>query len=568
MAVLLSLLTLLSACPQRVISRAIFQQPGLALVEQARYEEAERLFRAWRAVLPGDADAAYHVALAAALQKRWLDARRGFMDVLAREPGRVDARFEIAATFLQTRAYEQARQWADSGLSVRPDDEYGLDLAGTAAFLTGERIQALRYWNRAGRPHLTETTITAEGVSRQAVADEIDLKPGDLLSWRAIERARWKIAQHGYLSATFEPMPGSGPDAYALAVSARGRRGFGSPWELLFTGLSDLSFHAVRAAYWNVAGSSTSVSARWRWTGDAERLQLDLSVPRLAHVPTYATASYLDRDERWDFGSGTSGLRLRLTKISVRKTIPLDVPRLSMTVGLAATRRRTERLESPATAAAADLARFQADLAARSTAWLLTELKAAAPPVRLPSGWEVRPSFRLGVDGGLVARGGTGRYGRFSADADARGVRTMWGWRQAFLAAAIHGGAVSRGAVIEDHFVLGLGPDADVQLRAHPFMRGGAPGAAPLAGSFVSANLTAAQDVVRVGLLQLGVVAFLDSALVTRAHPAMPDGRRFVDGGIGVELASSVQASRRVRVQWGHDLRTGGDIACVTVVVR
>jgi hypothetical protein len=103
--------------------------------------------------------------------------------------------------------------------------------------------------------------------------------------------------------------------------------------------------------------------------------------------------------------------------------------------------------------------------------------------------------------------------------------------------------------------VLGVGPDTDFALRAHPYLRNARPGSAPLAGEFLLANVTAAMDVATLKWFTVGAVAFADFARAPRLYAGQALPGTLLDLGIGVELGSALFASRRMTVAWGRDIK-------------
>ena len=568
----IGLVVLLAMHPQGASGQDTFRERGNELLRQSRYAEAEEVFTNWTRARPNDPDAHYLLALSRALQGKTAEARDGFLSVLALDPRRADACFEMAATFVKAGDYDQAIAWSLRGLKLAPADEYGLDLAGTAYYLVGAKDEALRRWNQIKRPHLTELRIVTNGsVARQIVADEIGLGPGDLLSWKEIQKARWRLAQHDYFrSVVFDPVPGPTPDEYSLEVTANARRGIGSPWEMLFNTLGEISFRTLRFDYWNIGGSSLTLSARWRWVPTARWLQARVNIPRLMHLPLYAAITFDCRDEAWTLSPAAARFNLRTQELGVRVAIPVRLPSLSLAASVVARQRafRPDTSADPATGLGGPVS-FppQADRAGGAV-WLRATPRLVFPAYRLTAGWSIRGTVRGGVESGW-ARGSasTGQF-RVSLSPEIRAERTAGGLRKQVVTVGVHAGMLSREGLAEDHFVLGVGPDADYPLRAHPYLRDGRPGSAPLAGRFVLGNLTATTDVFRWGWFKVGVVGFADCAWIQRGYAGQGLPKRVVDAGAGLELSSTLFGSGLVTVVWGRDWQGRRNVVYVGTALR
>ena len=561
-------------------------QKGVELIRQSNPQEAERVFLRLVDADKDNPDLLYHLALSRSLQGRLDQARSGFERVLELDPHRADACFEIAACFLKTKDYLQALSWAERGLQLSPRDPYGLELAGTILYLMDFKVKALHYWNQLGRPRLTELDIRPKRpLNRQRIAEEIHLVPGDLLSAREIEVARWRLQQHRYIRTTqFQPIPGQSPDQYGLEVNLDNRRGFGSLPEFLFNSLSNVGFRTLRLTYWDLAGTGVTSSLHWRWRADASRTQVDFEMPRPGHLPVYAGLAYNWRDESWYLSGNASqpkpDLNLRYHEAGLRVLVPLRVPQLSLTAGIVA-RRRTYELfgaqgTSPArgsdakdstSVSAENISRPQLQ-SARRAVWFrfapLLQLHGRESPGA--GGWENR--FRGALDFGRSSNPVGTNHSRLSVTWENRYDWVSGSQMQRTLAFGVHAGRLSEPGLFEDHFILGVGPDVDFWLRAHPFLRTGKPGRTPLAGQFALCNLTAASDIKSWKWLKVGVVAFFDVAQLSRLYPGQTISPTLVDTGIGMELGSRLVPARRFTFAWGYDAKSDRHVFYVTSSYR
>jgi hypothetical protein len=99
-------------------------------------------------------------------------------------------------------------------------------------------------------------------------------------------------------------------------------------------------------------------------------------------------------------------------------------------------------------------------------------------------------------------------------------------------------------------------------------LRNGRPGAAPLAGEFRLANVTAAIDIATIKWFKVGAVAFADLARVPRLYAGQALPGTLVDVGVGVELGSALLSSRRVTLAWARDTRAGRSTFFVATSLR
>ena len=536
-------------------------EQGKALLQQARYPEAEAVFSQWIAEDPRNPEAHFYLALSRALQGKLDPALSGFQAALRLSPQMADAVFEIGGIYLRKKEYRTALSWVEKGLRLEPGSEYGLDLAGTLHFLLDSKIEALRYWNRLDRPHLTELHIeSATPLDRQSVAAEIDLKPGSLISFREVEKARWRLRQHDYIrTATFLPVPGPQPDQYALDVLVDARRKFGSPLEFAANTFAGAGFGTYRLTYWNLGDKGVTINLPLRFKSGARLAGLDIRIPRPAHLGVYATASYAWRDESWALaaaqGTEAPASRLRTHEFTASALVPVRIPRFSIKIEVSARRRllevpvQTGSTGSGVAAAEQPVARpsWQGVL------WMRVNPRLVLWDRRSLTGWGWGSQLQAGVEAGRISHPRPDTLSRLSISWENRLDRSSRAGRQTAVRWGIHAGRLSSPAPLEDHFLLGVGPDTRFQLRAHPIFRDGMLGKTPLAERFVLGNLTVAQDLHTWKWLRLGAAFFADAAYFPALYPAQQLPSSAVDTGAGMEFGIPGISAARFMLAYGRD---------------
>ena len=581
---LVFILAVMAAAQDPVSEQSL--ERGVELLRQTRPAEAEQIFLRLVRLDPDSAAAHYYLALSRSEQGRMDEARAEFEQVLRIDPRHADACFEIAGINIKAGDYPAALSWAKRGLRFSPQDEYGLDLAGTINFLMDSKIEGLRYWNRLNRPHLTELQVhSTDPVPRRRIAEEIYLVPGDLLSAQEVDAARWRLRQHRYIrGAKFRPVPGAGPDQYALEIDADTRRGPGSRMEFLFNTLANVGFQTWSLTWWDIAGRGVTSDLLWRWRSDAQRIRLNFDMPRPLHLPVYAGASYNWRDESWYLSGNPnqpqSDFRLRTHEAGVRFLLPLRVPQLSLAASAVARTRRfdfhgaTPAAGSDGVSASGTTGTIGGDggpaplETAGRASWfqLAPVLQLLGREPQSVTGIESR--IRAGLDIGRAWDPVSQKLSRFSVSWENRIDWSSHSNLQRTLLFGLHAGHLSEPGLAEDHYILGVGPDADFWLRAHPYLREGKPGKTPLAGEFLLGNLTVASDIRNWKWIKIGTLAFLDVAQLPRLYPGQSIPRVLADVGIGIELGSPLVPSRRFTIMWGHDTRTGHNVFYLASALR
>jgi tetratricopeptide (TPR) repeat protein len=103
-----------------------------------------------------EAELLLYRGLALAQLKRWGEAEKTF------EAGRVhnprDARFlvELAGIAYREKRFAKATRYLRRSLTLYPDDEYANDFLASIYFEQDNLEAALKYWNRVGKPKLSD----------------------------------------------------------------------------------------------------------------------------------------------------------------------------------------------------------------------------------------------------------------------------------------------------------------------------------------------------------------------------------------------------------------------------
>jgi hypothetical protein len=183
------------------------------------------------------------------------------------------------------------------------------------------------------------------------------------------------------------------------------------------------------------------------------------------------------------------------------------------------------------------------------------------------TGWNIESQLEASLDVGSYGGSGGHRAARFAlswhgrvgrAAAEASKSRVRWG---------ISAGYVSRAAALEDHFLLGVGPDVHFPLRAHPLFGEGGLGSTPLAGEFVLGGLTAGRDLHAWKWLELGLVTFLDTGTIPRAFNSRSP-LTVLDTGAGIEIGVPGASISRFTVSYGRDWQKRQNVFYLSASLR
>src|SRR4029077_15653410 len=133
-----------------------------------------------------DADLQMYRGLSLAKLERWDEARETFEAGAARHPG--DSRFfvELGGIAYRQSDFSLAKRELRRALIIQPQDNYTNNFLASIFFLDGNLEAALKYWNRADRPKLTDLTFEPQPRLNPLVLDRaVRFSPGS--EWRREE---------------------------------------------------------------------------------------------------------------------------------------------------------------------------------------------------------------------------------------------------------------------------------------------------------------------------------------------------------------------------------------------
>jgi tetratricopeptide (TPR) repeat protein len=170
--------------------------------------------------------------LALARLERWDEAQKVFEASLARNPGDARIMTELAGLAYRRKDFKDAKAYLVHALANEPADTYANNLLASIYLLEGNLEAALKYWNRIGKPQLSDLSFQPQP----------QLKP--ILMDRAFQFSRgsmWRSSDFLSTSARLEAL-GVSPlerfdleenadDTFTLVFRSAESPGWrGSPW--------------------------------------------------------------------------------------------------------------------------------------------------------------------------------------------------------------------------------------------------------------------------------------------------------------------------------------------------
>ena len=474
-----------------------------------------------------EAELQLYRGLALAKMNRWEEAEKTFEAGLQRHPR--DARFlvELAGIAYREKRFAKAKRYLRRSLAINRQDEYANNLLASIYFLQDNLEAALKYWNRAGKPELSD------------LAFEPRPKLSPLLLDRAFAFSRgstWSRDQFLTTEAQLESLDLFPRMRFDLEAQPEGsfdlkfhggeRNAWGATnWEGLLSLLRGLPFESVYPEFYDLGGKGLNWRSLVRWDDEKRRVCTEISAP-VGENPAFRYRLYFQGlNENWNLANtiapGT------LAGVNVEKAVAgagiqhIVSGRWQWDAGAEYSYREFRNpLGIPAQAA--PFFTNGSAIAVRST--IQRSL------IRFP---EARFTLDSSATGeiGTFFEGPLNRYARIRGSLQAHWLPKSEGddFETQF---SLRAGYTFGNVPFDELFMLGFDRDNDLWMRGHPGLRDGEKGNAPLGRNYVLVNAETDKIVYRGTLFTVKAGPFLDSGDIYDPSGYFGSSRWLWDTGI------------------------------------
>jgi len=194
---------------------------------------------------------------------------------------------ERAGLRFRAEDWAGASRLAERAIALDPSDVHSWRLLAGSLFLAGDVEGALRAWNHLSEPRADLTRI--DGLTRirfSAVAGQLNLPPGRLLTPQAFRQARRRLAEipaQSEFRLSLRPLPDG--NAQVNVTLLERPPAFGGPWDVGSVGIRALTAREITLAVASPTGNGELWTAGWRWWKDRPRVSLTLTVPATGGRP-------------------------------------------------------------------------------------------------------------------------------------------------------------------------------------------------------------------------------------------------------------------------------------------
>ena len=540
---------------------AVFPQsgsPGAERVPQIKqmYDEGS-----WsdvvRAVPEPDnenADLQMYRALSLAKLERWDEARQTFEAGATQHPR--DSRFfaELGGIAYRQSNFSLAKRELRRALDIQPQDEYANSFVASIYFIDGNLEAALKYWNRADQPKLTDLTFVPQPRLNPLVLDRaVQFSPGT--KWRREQflATRARLEALGLYSGVFFELKSQPGNNFDLTIHAPEKNGWGSTkLEGALSFLRGLPYLTIYPEFYNLGKNGLNWRSLVRWDDQKRRLFSELAAP-LANSPAIRYRIYFDgRNENWDLANTLVPSIPSLSTFEMKKAAAgaelqfSPSGRWRWNVGAEYSYRAFRNFVSIPTQSASFFTNGSS---------LALRAGAERDVIRIPERRFTLASA-ASVEFGTFFENPIGRYGRVEGSLTGQWFPKARG-DDFELQASVKAGRTFGMVPFDELFTIGFERDNDLFLRGHPGLYNGQKGNAPLGRNFVLANSGIDKIAYHNGLFAVRLGPLLDTGRIY--DPSGYFGTRNWLWDAGVQTKIRVLGSFEFVLGYGKDLRTGNN---------
>jgi hypothetical protein len=528
------------------------------LYAEGRWDEIVRLVPV---ASDDSAELDFYRGLALARLHRWGEARAAFIASQKKEPR--DKRFliELAGVAYQSKDFSEAKAYLKQALQLDAAEAHANNFLATVYLLEGNLEAALRYWNRIGKPKITDIKLEPEPRVRAMLLDRaFSFSPLGVLRLDDFRTTQARIENLGIFSRyRFELLP-EDEESFSVAFRATERNGWGdSKLEGFVSLLRGLPYQTIHPEFYNLNRSAFNIVSLLRWDAQKRRFYAALSGP-LRQDPGWRFQFYFDgRNENWDisrtFQASTSPISgLRVMKSEVGAEIRSVVSgRWGWWSGVSFAYREFRNVSGVSPQASA---LFTDGFSLKYNAGLDYQL------LRNPERRITMNALASAGLGRLFARP-LGSFGKIEGSLAFRWLPLPRG-EDYEVNGRFRAGRIIGQVPFDEAYALALERDNDLWLRGHIGTRDGKKGSAPMGRQYVLWNWEADKIVYKNAFLTVKLGPFLDIGRITD-----PSNDFVSEGWLwdpGVQCKVRVLGSLSIVFSYGKDLRSGRNAFYTTVL--
>ena len=493
---------------------------GLALAELRRFHEAERTFEAGHAGHPRDA--------------RFLE--------------------EMAGIAYHDKRYAPAKKDLRRALLLSPNDAYASNFLASIYFLEGNLEAALKYWNRVGKPKLSDVSYDPAPELNPLILDRaFKFSPGAVWTRNQYLTTQAELQGLDLFPHAFYELQAQRDGAFKLVWHASQQPSWRDmQWQAAVSMLRGLPYLSVYPEFYNVNRKGLNWLSFVRWDDNKRWLSSEVGWPLEENPKQRVRFYFVGRNENWNVtntltpgAAVAAGFNMRRA-VTGAELASIENWRWGWSVDGEYSYRDFRSLAGiPAQAGEFFVDSSGMDLRATVHRSLIRF-----------------PERRFSLDGSATGEAGRfftnplGKYGRLQGSLAANWFPRAQG-DDTQTSTMLRAGKTFGQVPFDDLFMLGFDRDNDLWMRGHNGLMDGKKGNAPLGRNYILSNSDVEKVVFHDALLQVQVGPFLDTGNIYDPSQYFGSPKWLTD--TGVQATVKVLGNFTFVLGYGKDLRSGAN---------
>ena len=499
---------------------------GLALAALGRYREAERTFEAGHAGHPHDA--------------RFLE--------------------EMAGIAYRDKRFSRAKKDLRGALALQPNDAYASNFLASIYFLEGNLEAALKYWNRVGKPELSDLTFDPQPNLYPLILDRaFKFSPGAVWTREQFLTTQAELQSLDLFPHTFYELQAQRDGSFKLAWRASEETSWRDlRWRNAVTMVRGLPYQSVYPEFFNLNNKGLNWRSFVRWDDEKRWYASDVAWPLEENPKQRVRLYFVDRNENWNItntltpGAPTAaGFNMRRAAVGA-EVAAIENWRWQWNVDGEYSYRDFRSLAGiPAQAGILFTNSSGVDLRGRVQRSL----------IRFPERRFSLDASATGEAGSFFAKG-LGKYGQMQGSFAAHWLPKAQG-DDYETSTMLRAGRTFGQVPFDDFFMLGFDRDNELWMRGHNGLLNGQKGNAPMGRNYVLSNSDSEKVVFHDAFVQVQVGPFLDTGDIYDASEYFGSPKWLTDTGLQAKV--KLLGSFEFVLGYGKDLRSGANTFYSTV---
>ncbi len=510
---------------------------------------------------PTPGDFGLYRGLALARLERWDEAQRVFEATLACNPGDTRILTELAGLAYRKKLFKVAKHDLHRVLAAEPTDAYANNFLASIYDLEGNLEAALKYWNRIGKPQLSDLSFQPQPPIKPILLDRaFQFSRGGVWTSNDFLTTTARLQSLDTFQVQRFDLEANADDTFNLVFQSSEKPSWqDSPWIAAANSISGLPYQTVYAEFPRLTRGAWQWNSSFRWDDQKRLVTSELAGP-LKDNPAWRYRVYFDaRNENWNLTNSLqpavpAPAAVNLEKVSAGIEIQSIVNgRWNWNAGVNYSY-RTMRNPLGFSTATAPFFASGSNLGLRGS--VSREL------LRFPERRFTLQAKASGEAGTFFAKP-LGRYERLQGDLNSRWLPKARG-DDYEVQARLRSSGTFGDVPFDEFYVLGFDRDTDLWMRGHPGLLSGQKGNAPLGREYVLANTELDKIVYTAPFMTFRLGPFLDTGKAYDPSGYFGSPKWMWDTGAQVKIR--VLGSFEFVLGYGKDLRSGRNSFFTTVL--